>query len=277
MAVISQLQGGGTNAMRQGKNDLMSAIQAAQQQAQAYSVDAARQQAQQSQALYMQQFMEGSMSQINAAMEAAGMSGDSMGALLAQDAAARSAAQAAANEAAVINQYGQLSQNAIALQLEGAGGLTNDPAMAALLQALDIAKGAVSYTDETGTRTGTSTTNRNFTGKDTGVTLQADMDEKGKLYSPGSGGTRGGIGSRSGSGADRQQLALQREAMDLEYLKTFESMANTLGFSMMGASVVKNDPLHGQNNSMWPGLGSDKMIDYGVPGLQDMLRNWRFR
>lgn len=160
-ALLKQLQEGGSASQKAAAAALQAQLQNAQAQQEQYTVQAAREQAQRSNALYSQQFLEQIMPQINAAMEASGASGDSMNALLAQDAATRTAAQAAAAEAGLITQYGQLMKGQQDVVNTTAEQMGNDPVQAALIQALGISKG--SMTTETRNLlkqiTGTTTTN----------------------------------------------------------------------------------------------------------------------
>jgi predicted HicB family RNase H-like nuclease len=176
-ALLAQLQQGGSAQQKQAVAALQAQLQNATANQEQYTVQAAREQAQRSNALYSQQFLEQVMPQINAAMEASGSSGDSMNALLSQDAATRTAAQAAAAEAGLITQYGQLlkgQQDVVSTTAEQMG---NDPVQNALIQALGISKGSMStetrnllkqisgqsITDETST----SNTSKSATGSST--------------------------------------------------------------------------------------------------------------
>lgn len=153
--LIQQLASGGTPAMQQQNADKRNQISTLTQQQQAYSKDAAFADAQGLMAQQMRLALEKVLPGINSGAIGAGSSQSSARALLTQKAAENAAqnAQAAGLGAAV--QYGGVA-NGISSVLQQLIAQA-DPATAALLSALSVAKGTV--TSSSSTETGSSTTN----------------------------------------------------------------------------------------------------------------------
>lgn len=194
-ALLTQLQGGGSASQRTATAALASLLSGAQAGVDQWSQDAARQQAQRSTAQYTQQLRETILPQLNAAMEAAGMSGDSLNALLAQDAAARTATSAAAAEGQLITQYGALARGQQDVAATVAAQMQEDPVMQMLANAINIGKGSLT------TETRNLTTTKSGTKSDTGTSTEA-----GSTSSTSSNAGFGSSGSGIGSGGDLASL-----------------------------------------------------------------------
>lgn len=139
---LDTLLGGGSEYQRQGMAELTSLLNRSRMAEEGYSMDAARQQAQQSTPMYARQLREEIMPTILNAQEGAGLSGDALTALLAQDQTARVAERAAAAELEAIVAFGNLLQGQMGITGGAASELANDPIQAALQQLLQIGKGA---------------------------------------------------------------------------------------------------------------------------------------
>lgn len=172
--LIAQLQGGGTAAMQQDRSTRSAEIAALQGQRSGYSKAAAFADS----ALVMDQQRQQALAQvlpsITRAAEGAGTSRNSMRALMLQKEAQQAAQSAAALGLKSATDYGNIS-NGMSNVLANLIG-QNDPASAALLSALGIAKGAQTSTTATqNTNTGetansTTNTNSNQTTDATGIT-----------------------------------------------------------------------------------------------------------
>jgi hypothetical protein len=183
-ALIRQLMGGGTTEMRQDRatrdaeTDQVRNIRSSYSKPNAF-IDAEGLMSQQ-----MRRTMEQLIPAISRAAEDAGSSGGALRALLLQDAAQRAAESSSALGAQQAVSYGGIAVN-LSQVMEN---LTrpDDPATAALLSALGIARGAIQNTQGTvvtnGTQNTTGTTTTNTSGnqtsgqqQNTGYTTYAPM------------------------------------------------------------------------------------------------------
>ena len=153
-ALISQLMGGGTQQMAEDRARRQQEIQSVQNQRGQYSKDAAFGDAQGAMSQLLRQAMEQAMPSLVRAAEGAGTSQNSMRALLTQDALTRSSESAAALGLNAATQYGGIASNLSSVLEQLTRG--DNTVTEALLNALNIAKGAVS--DSTTNTTGTQTT-----------------------------------------------------------------------------------------------------------------------
>lgn len=152
--LISQLLGGGTQEMVNQKAQRQSEISNVQGQRAAYTKEQAFADAQGAMTAQVAQVLEQLLPNINRAAKGAGTSQNSMRALMLQEAAnnaAQSSAQLGLNAATA---YGQVA-NPMNSVLEALTRVS-DPATAALLDALQVAKGAVTTSEQTMTGTGGS-------------------------------------------------------------------------------------------------------------------------
>lgn len=155
--LISQLMGGGTQQMAQDRAARIQQTNETRALQAGYSKEAAFADAQGAMAQQMRRALEASLPTITRAADSAGTSGGSMRALLANDASARAAENAATVGLKASVDYGSISAN-LANTLEV---LTrpDTTSINALLNALSISKGAVSTTQSQTNTTGTQTTN----------------------------------------------------------------------------------------------------------------------
>lgn len=153
--LIAQLMGGGTQAMAKDAAARKGEINKVTQARAGYSKDAAFSDAQGLMAQTMRRALEQLVPSINRSAEGAGASQSSLRALLLQDAANRAAESSAAQGLQAAQGYGQISTNMS--QVLEALTRPDNTVSNALLQALQIAKGAVSNTQST-TQTNTQTT-----------------------------------------------------------------------------------------------------------------------
>lgn len=250
--LLAQLQGGGTAAQQQGTAALQALLANSQANAAGYSQDAARQQAQQSMAVYSQQLREQILPQLNASMEAAGLSGDSMNALLAQDAASRQAAQAANLEATLITQYGELANAQQRLGLDAATGLRTDPVAAQLATLLETGTGG--FTTET----------RNLTTQGTTQGTEATVEQR---------NTAGGS-TTTGSKEETRTSAGTGSTYDALGLLNAQSTAAQASGSSGNSSFDKIKSLVALQSIMPDGqniLGSLGILSSGTKGEQGAL------
>lgn len=165
--LIQQLQDGGTTEQRRAKDNRNQTEALIQGLLGAVSPDQALEDAKGLMALNLQQSMEKNMPAIQRAIEGAGTSASSMQGLLSQALARDSALAASALGAGQQAQYAQQRSN-LASVLENISR-ENNTVTASLLDALDIAKGAVSSTQETIGKTTSDITNTNGTVTTTGT------------------------------------------------------------------------------------------------------------
>jgi len=149
--LIQQLLGGGTANQKQDRAVKTNEIGTLQQQRAGYSKDAAFSDAKGLMAQQMRLTLEKLLPGINSASLGAGASQSSMRALLTQRAAENAAENASAAGLGAAVNYGQVS-NGISSVLANLIA-QQDPATAALINALSVAKGAVSNSKTTGTET----------------------------------------------------------------------------------------------------------------------------
>lgn len=154
--LIAQLQSGGTSAMKQNKGQRDTEIGSLQQQREGYSKDAAFSDAQGLMAQTMRQALEKVLPGINSGSLGAGSSQSSMRALLTQKAAENAAEASSAQGLNAAVNYGNISTGLSGI-LERLIG-QQDPATAALISALNVAKGATQNTTTASTQNGTSNT-----------------------------------------------------------------------------------------------------------------------
>jgi hypothetical protein len=161
--LIQQLLNGGTPQMRQQQARRQQEIRANQQLRGSYSKEAAFNDAQGAMAQMLQQAMESSMPALVRAAEGSGTSQNSMRALLTQDALNRASQSASALGLDAAGKYGTIAA-AFSGILEALTRPDNST-VEALVNALNVAKGAVTNSTQnivgTTTTTGSSTTNTN--------------------------------------------------------------------------------------------------------------------
>lgn len=150
-ALIAQLMGGGTKQQVSDQVARKNEINNVTQQRAGYSKDAAFADAQGLIAQTMQQALQQLVPSINKAAEGAGTSQSSIRALLLQDAAQKAAQSASVAGLGAATNYGQIATSLSGV-LEALTRPNNDVSNA-LLNALGIAKGAVTNTNTTGTST----------------------------------------------------------------------------------------------------------------------------
>lgn len=204
--LIQQLIGGGTQDLAQQKAQRQQEIQALQGQRSGFTKEAALADAQGAMGAMLRRALESALPTLVRSAEGAGTSANSMRALMTNDLATRAAEQAAALGLQNIGTYGGLTAN-LSSVLER---LINaqDPVSAALLQALNISKGAVTNTNRSGSEqsntvaTQNSTTNSTQNNSGQQVTQSVDYANSGfggsgDFYSP-----SGGSFSASGANAN---------------------------------------------------------------------------
>lgn len=195
--LIATLMGGGTQQMAEDRAQRQSMTNRTIQQQAGYSKEAAFLDAQGAMSQQSRRTMEQLIPSITRAAEGAGTSGNSMRALLLQDAANKAAESASALGLKASVDYGGISA-AYAGVLEKLTQPDNT-AMNALLNALSIAKGAVQNT--TSQTTGTSTTNTNSSTTTTGSVNSTQETNQTATTTPNSAGGNGTNGSATtGSG-----------------------------------------------------------------------------
>jgi len=176
--LIAQLMAGGTPEQRAESAQREYEINAARTLRQGYSKEAAFADAQGAQAAQMRQAMEQLLPSIVRAAEGAGASQSSMRALLLNDAQQRAADSSALLGLQAATNYGNISSNVTGI-LEALtrqdSSVTN-----ALLQALQISKGAVENSQWAESQSGSSTTNQSGTSTTTGNTSQQQTASTGQ-------------------------------------------------------------------------------------------------
>lgn len=155
--LISQLMGGGTPEQRVQNAQREAEIQRTRGQQGAYTKDAAFADAQGAMSKTMRETLEKLMPSIVRAAEGAGASANSMRALLTQQAATQAAEASSALGLQAASNYGQINQG-FAQVLEALTRPDNS-VTEALINALNIAKGAVQTKTGSSTTTGSQTTN----------------------------------------------------------------------------------------------------------------------
>lgn len=179
--LIEQLLGGGTPAMALQNQQRQNAIQQVNNQIGEFSKVNAFSDAQGAMNQALQQAMEKALPSLVRSAEGAGTSANSMRALLTQDALTRASQAAAALGLDAATKYGTVGANlSNVLQTLTSGP---DPVTAALLQALQIAKGDV----QTGSRTTESS------GKSTGMSNPLNAAGQPIPY------VNGGVGNQGGA------------------------------------------------------------------------------
>jgi hypothetical protein len=164
--LIAQLSSGGTPAMKQDRNTRNQEIQTVQNNRAGYSKDSAFNDAQGLIAQTIRQALEKVLPGINSGSLGAGSSQSSMRALLTQKAALEASQAASAQGLTAAVNYGQIS-NGMTTNIAQLLGI-QDPATAALINALAVSKGSVvnstTNTNNNQTTNTTGTTSGNTTG-----------------------------------------------------------------------------------------------------------------
>ena len=180
--LIKQLMSGGTpeiqqqRAVRDNERNTVEGIR------QGYSKEAAFGDAQGLIAQQMRRALESMLPSINRAAEDAGSSGGALRALLLQDSANKAAESSSALGVQTAVQYGGISSN-LSQVLEQLTRI--DPASTtALLNALNVAKGAVSTTNSNSSTTGTQTTVGQTAGTTQGTTNNQGNKSVNTDYAP---------------------------------------------------------------------------------------------
>lgn len=168
--LIAQLLGGGTEQMAQDRARRLQELSAVQALRGAYSKDAAFADAQGAMNQYLRQAMEKAMPTLVRAAEGAGTSANSMRALLTQDALTRASEGAAALGLQAATNYGTVGANYSSI-LERLTQPDNTQ-IQALLNALNVAKGAISNTQSNETGTSSTSGTQTTTGTQTNNTSQ---------------------------------------------------------------------------------------------------------
>lgn len=153
--LIAQLMAGGTPQMKADRGQKQGEIAGLQGQRAGYSKEAAFGDAKGMMAQQMRLALEKLLPSINGASMGAGASSSSMRALLTQRAGENAAENAAAAGLGAAVNYGQVSNGMSSVIANLLG--QQDPVAAALINALNIAKGAVTNSKTTGTETTNST------------------------------------------------------------------------------------------------------------------------
>lgn len=197
--LIAQLSAGGTPQMladRAVKNGEISTLQNSRA---GFSREAALGDAQGLMSQTMRQTLEKLLPSINGGALGAGASQSSMRALLVQKAGENAAEAAAAQGLAAVSSYGNVA-NGMSSVLAGILG-QSDPATSALLNAFNIAKGAVQNVSGSTAERATGTTSERGTGTTTGVENKAASanDNKGIQYTGGTPATPAIAGTGSSS------------------------------------------------------------------------------
>lgn len=147
--LIAQLAAGGTPGQRAIQEDVLRTIQAIEVQRTQFSKEAAFRDAEGAIQTQLQRSLEATLPSILLASTGAGTSGDALSALLTNDLSARAAGEASALGIDAAARFGQISASLLGTQAELVD--REDPALNALLQALQIDRGS----SERGTRTTT--------------------------------------------------------------------------------------------------------------------------
>jgi len=158
-ALIKQLATGGTANMQEDRAAKQGEINTLTTNRVGYSKEAAFADAQGLMAQTMRQALEKLVPGINTGALGAGSSQSSMRALLTQRAAENAAEASSAQGLNAAVQYGGVANNMSSILANLIG--QQDPATAALLQALNVAKGATVNTSGSSSQTGTSSTQTN--------------------------------------------------------------------------------------------------------------------
>lgn len=156
-SLINQLMAGGTRQMLEDRAQRQGVFNKTTQQQAGYSKEAAFGDAQGAMAQQSRRTMEALMPSITRAAEGAGTSGNSMRALLVQDAANKAAESASALGLKAAVDYGNISTNYA--QVLEALSRPDTTAINALLQAFNVAKGAETSSTSTTNSSQTSVTN----------------------------------------------------------------------------------------------------------------------
>lgn len=157
-ALIKQLAGGGTEEDRERMNSIRSEIGANQAQRGQYSKDAAFYDSEAAAAAQMTNALKKLLPTITAGIDAAGTSGSAMAALLSTEAAEATSRNAAQLKLDAAISYGQIANQASGIIAELLK--IDNPVNRQLLEALNIAKGAVTSSTEKTNQT--STTNEKY-------------------------------------------------------------------------------------------------------------------
>lgn len=177
--LIQMLMSGGTQEQRQNTANRNSEISTVRDAREGYSKGAAFNDAQGLIAQTMRRALESMLPSINKAAEDAGSSGGALRALLLQDAASKAAEASSVAGLGAAAQYGGITAN-LSSVLEG---LTKgSPVTDALLQALNVAKGATSTTTTSGTTTQIGQTSG--TQSQVGTTSNTTKSNENRDYAP---------------------------------------------------------------------------------------------
>lgn len=265
--LLSVLSSGGTDSMKTGMAELEALLGRSREDEEEFTTDAARAQAQQSMPKYARQLREEVMPSIYNAQEGAGLSGDAMTALLAQDQVTRVSEAASAAELAAIQAFGQLAQQQQTITGDAAEGMMNDPSVGALNDLLQIGKGSyeqsqtnqvvnevineVINTTENESYDNLSNTNSNevFNQTDTSSENYNESVASNETANEGIqyqtiGGGEGGTGG-GGTAAGTNNFGRQATAKDQD-----EAMALLLANLSPGSTLqdyYRNDPMQGMN------------------------------
>lgn len=145
--LLNKMRSGGTDAQREGMAELEALLERSIGAEEEYTPDEARRQSQKSTAKYARDLRENIMPTISGAQEGAGLSGDALSALLAQDQLTRVSEAASAAELDAIIAYGELSQEQQRITGGTAGAIADDPISRALQDLIDT--GISAYEDTT--------------------------------------------------------------------------------------------------------------------------------
>jgi hypothetical protein len=165
--LISELLGGGTQAQvndRAARNQEIATVRGNRAD---YSKSSAFADAQGAMAQQMRNVLEKTLPSITRASEAAGTSQNSLRALMIQDAQNRAAESASAQGLAAAGTYGNISAN-LSSVLERLTQ-SNDPVASALIQALNVAKGATTQTSGTEQTSSSGSTSSNTSTNQSGT------------------------------------------------------------------------------------------------------------
>jgi len=180
--LIQMLMGGGTPEMRQQQARRDAETGAVQDIRAGYSKNAAFGDAQGLISQQMRRALESMLPSINRAAEDAGSSGGALRALLLQDAANKAAESSSALGVQTAVQYGGISANLSGV-LEGLTRV-NPVATEALINALNVAKGAVTTSTTTGNQTTNTNTNNTSTTNSNTNTNGTSTASENKDYAP---------------------------------------------------------------------------------------------
>lgn len=213
-SLLSVLQSGGTSAMKQGITALSALLGRSEDAEEEYTADAARAQAQQSIPLYARALREQILPGIYNAQEGAGLSGDALSSLLAQDQVARLSEQASAAELAAIQAFADISQQQQGITASTASELADDPVQQALQQLIQTGKGAYSdtRTSETVNRIFESIANETYNETtNENIATKSGENTQYQTYGGGAGGGGGGGGgfnSGTSNTSGQEEIAL---------------------------------------------------------------------